>query len=215
MHYRYHKMADRVITGYKITEEEAVNLLKAETPEDIFTFMSAANRIRSHYKKTIVELCGIVNAKSGKCSENCSFCNQSAHHSTSTPEYDMISSDQIAKQVEDLGANSATSVGIVTSGKGIKSTKDIETICSALQKIRDCSPVCRCASLGIVSRETLLKLKQAGLQRYHHNLETAKSFFDNVCTTHSYQERVDTIKAAKGGRFESLFRRAFRSGRNF
>jgi len=197
MHYRYHKLADKIISGERITEKEAVTLLKAQTPEDIFTCMGAANRIRAHYKKTIVQLCGILNAKSGKCSENCSFCNQSAHHNTSSPEYDMISSEKIVQQAEDLEANNATSVGIVTSGRGIKSLKDIETICAALQKMRDCSPVCRCASLGIVSKETLLKLKESGLQRYHHNLETSESFFPSVCTTHSYQERVDTIKTAK------------------
>ena len=197
MHYRYHKMADKIISGDRLTKEDALILLKAQTPEDIFTCMSAANRIRTHYKKGIVELCGIVNAKSGKCSENCSFCNQSSHHNTSSPEYDMISADNIVKQVENLEANNATSVGIVTSGKGIKNLKDIETICAALQKIRDCSAICRCASLGILSKDTLLKLKEAGLQKYHHNLETAESFFPNICTTHSYQDRVNTIKAAK------------------
>ncbi|MCD6459924.1 biotin synthase BioB [bacterium] len=197
MHYRYHKMADKIINGYHITENEALSLLNAETPEDIFTYMSAANRIRSFYKKTIVELCAIINAKSGNCSENCSFCNQSAHHNTDVVQYEMISSDKIVNQFEQLKTQNATSIGIVTSGKGLINPKDIETVCTAFEKLRDCSPVCRCASFGILPKKILLKLKKAGLHKYHHNLETAESFFHNICTTHTYQERADTIKTAK------------------
>ncbi len=197
MHRLYNKLADKIIDGYLINIDEALSLLAAIKLTDIFSFLNGANRIRDHFKGSQVELCGIVNAKSGKCSENCCFCAQSVHYKTNIDEFPLLSLDEIVRRAQNVEHQQAISVGIVTSGRSIKSEEDLSMICQAIRALKDSTPIHRCASLGIMSEHQLQRLKDSGLERYHHNLETAETFFTQICTTHTYQERVDTIKAAK------------------
>jgi biotin synthase len=163
----------------------------------VFDFIASANRIRERFKGKSISLCSIINAKSGDCTEDCVFCSQSVHYKTDISRYPLIGSDKIVEGARSSLARGAHKFGIVTSGKGIDDNGELKSICEAIGSLKNETPIHRCASLGILSRDALLKLKDAGLQEYHHNLETARSFFYNICTTHAYDEDVETVRSAK------------------
>ncbi len=163
---------------------------------DLFSLIASANRIRTCFKGNRISLCSIINAKSGNCEEDCSFCPQSIHHSAEVESFSHVAPDKVVREMNLAKDKGADRFGIVTSGKGL-GEKDREYVLDVLARLREEGPLHRCASLGIISREEAVRLKEAGLQEYHHNLETARSFFPNICTTHEYQEDVDTIIAAK------------------
>lgn len=161
-----------------------------------FALMAAASEIREFFKGKRINLCGIINAKSGRCPEDCRFCAQSARYETDAPVYDLVSTTEIvdaARQMKQCGAHM---FGIITSGTRIDSEEEWEVIYKAVRGIR-AAGVRPCASLGMLDRQRAIALKEAGLYRYHHNLETARSFFDNICTTHDYEEDIDTIRSAR------------------
>ncbi len=196
--YRYfYDLTKKVIDGYWVTEEEALNILRIEDLPDILDCMSAANRIRHHFKGNKIDLCGIINAKSGKCTEDCVFCAQSMRYPTHIKEYPLMEPAEIAQKAQQIANMNAHRMGIVASGRKISGKHEIERIREAIKLIKDTTNLGRCASLGILDKQTLIELKEAGLESYHHNLETAESFFTHICTTHSYKERTDTIIAAK------------------
>ncbi|MFA4906165.1 MAG: biotin synthase BioB [Candidatus Margulisiibacteriota bacterium] len=180
-----------------LTFGEAVKLIN--TPdEDTFSLLAKADETRRKFKGNKVKLCAIVNAKSGRCSENCSFCAQSGHFKTEVPTYPLLSKKEMFEAAKNSEKNfHATCFSIVTAGKSVKTDKEIEDIAGALSAIKSQTGLNRCVSLGTLTGEQIKKLKAAGLRRLHHNLETAESFFSRVCTTHTYQERLATIKAAK------------------
>jgi biotin synthase len=180
----------------QLTKKEALFLIN--TPDaDTFDLLAAANKLRHRYKGDKINLCSIVNAKSGKCTEDCSFCAQSRFHKTSVDVYPLLRKNELVDHAVKAQKAGASCFSFVTSGKGILSEKELERICQAVSILTRRGKMRRCVSLGILSKEQLKKLKQAGLKRLHHNLETARSFFPKMCTTHSYDERIATIKAAK------------------
>lgn len=193
----YRQLAQEIINGKPITVEQAKALISTRD-EDTFELLAAANLLRKTYKGNKVKLCAIVNAKSGKCSENCSFCAQSAHHQTKAKNYPLLSQEEITKAAKSAEENmQATCFSIVTSGKSTKSQQEVETISHALKTINKDTNLNRCVSLGTLTLEEIKNLKANGLKRLHHNLESAESFFKNICTTHSFKERLQTIKLAK------------------
>lgn len=168
------------------------SLLKLPLPE----LLSLANKTRKDYLGSQLELCSIINAKSGYCSEDCKFCAQSTRHSTDIPTYPLKRKEEILKaagKAKDIGAES---FGIVTSGNRLNS-KELEKVASAISEIKEDIGLIVCASLGALKEEELKKLKEAGLTRYHHNIETSPRFYKEIVSTHDFQERVDTIRAAK------------------
>jgi biotin synthase len=189
------ELQKKAISGKGVSYGEAKWLL-GRNDDETLEVIAAANEIRRHFKGNKVKLCSIVNAKSGKCSENCSFCAQSSHHKAKIDVYPMISHEEMYENARKAKKSGTTCFSIVTSGKGINSQKEIDEICLALKKIGSID-INRCASLGILSRDQLKKLKAAGLKKFHHNLETSKSHFGKICTTHKYEDRIATIKAAK------------------
>lgn len=140
--------------------------------------------------------CGIINAKSGQCQENCAFCAQSAHHAAHTPVHPLLSSDEIVRRAHALAEAGASRFGIVTSGTSL-SDAEIDALCPIIARIRCETPLQVCGSIGMLDRQRALRLKEAGLQRYHHNLETAASFFPTICSTHTYAEDIESIQAAR------------------
>ena len=188
--------------GKRLTAKEANELIN--TPDsEIFDLLAAANKIKNHYKGNKVKLCAIVNAKSGQCSENCSFCAQSSHHKTQVETYPLMSSDEIFKTAKNSqDSMQATCFSIVTSGKSMQTKEEIATVGKALKDINDKTDLNRCVSMGTLSKTEIEELKKNGLKRLHHNLETAESFFPKMCTTHKYQERLDTLRAAKDAGLE-------------
>ncbi|MBI5078755.1 biotin synthase BioB [Candidatus Saganbacteria bacterium] len=193
----YQESAERVITGGLISQREAKELIHAPDP-DLFFLLAAAEKIRRHFKENKIKLCAIVNAKSGHCSENCVFCAQSAHYKTDVNAYPLLTEKEMtaaAKAAEEK--MSATCFSIVTSGRAVHSDAEISAVCAALKAVTAETRLNRCVSLGTLNTGQIKKLKAAGLKRLHHNLETAESYFDKICTTHTYQERLNTIKLAK------------------
>lgn len=181
----------------KLSYSEALEIISSPD-EKLFELLAVANRLRRHFHGNKVKLCGIVNAKSGKCSENCSFCAQSAHHKTDCKVYPLLSDKEMvsaAKRAEKQAG--ATCFSIVTSGKSIHTKPELSAIGKAVKSILKETKMDRCVSLGILSKEQILELKRSGLKRLHHNLETAESFFGQMCTTHAYQDRVKTVRLAK------------------
>lgn len=141
-------------------------------------------------------LCSIINAKSGRCSEDCRFCAQSAHYQTEAPVYPLQGKARILTAAREAQKIGASRFSLVTSGRGLASD-DLAQVLEIIRAIRKEVGISVCASLGILSESELRQLKEAGLSRYHHNLETSREFFPQVCTTHSFADRVATIKAAQ------------------
>lgn len=189
-------IAEQVISGEMIDTEQArsLSLLKPASLPHLF---AEASRIRESSFGNKVALCAIINAKSGLCPENCSFCAQSSHHSTGAALYPLLEEDTIVSQARAAAADGAVCYGIVTSGSGISAGEELDRLCSAIRRIRGEGIVSPGASLGSINLETALRLKEAGLVTYHHNLETSRSFFPSICSTHDYEEDVSTVRCAK------------------
>ena len=145
---------------------------------------------------TSFSLCSIINAKSGRCSEDCHFCAQSAHYQTEAPVYPLLDKAQILTAAHEAQKNGASRFSLVTSGRGLAS-EDLPQVLDIIRAIRKEAGIKVCASLGILSESELRQLKEAGVSRYHHNLESSREFFPRICTTHSFGDRIATIKAAQ------------------
>lgn len=158
--------------------------------------ISMANRERETHIGQRLELCSITNAKSGRCSEDCKFCAQSLTYKTHTPSYPLKDKEEMLVEAEKAKEIGAERFGIVTSGRGL-SEREIAKIVEVVREIKEKVGIKLCASLGVLDRNSLLALKEAGLVRYHHNIETSPEFFPKVVSTHRFQERIETIKRAK------------------
>ena len=142
------------------------------------------------------DFCAIINAKSGRCTENCKWCAQSAHWKTGCETYGWVGSEACVKAAKEAEANGADRIGIVTSGRTL-SHEDVDNVCAALHEMRKASRIGLCASLGLLTEDDLKRLKDAGLERVHCNLETAPSLFPSLCSTHSTADKLATLRAAK------------------
>jgi biotin synthase len=189
-------IADRIFSGGQITGDEAVALATTKGP-DLFFLFAEANRIRERFVGERVYLCSIINAKSGRCPENCAFCAQSAHHETDAPVFPLVDEERMVACAREAEADGSTCYGIITSGTGIKQGEELERILRAVRRIRQETAITPSCSLGIIDAETAHVLREAGVETYHHNLETARSFFPAVCTTHDYEDDVATVRAAR------------------
>lgn len=194
-------LAQAVLSGAALSFDDALALTEL-TEDDIPVLLSLANKIRVHFTGSTVDTCEIVNARSGNCSENCSFCAQSAHHRTQIETYPLLSEQALVTAAKQAEAHGAYRFCIVTSGCGMKNDADFPNITQAIQRIGRETTLQRCCSLGILSDEHVAALKQAGITRYHHNLESSKSFFSQICSTHSYDDRVATVKKVKAAGLE-------------
>ena len=195
MEHLINDIVDRTLAGGSITPEEAIALSAAEGTQ-VYDLFRAASRLKEHFVGNEVHLCSIINAKSGRCAEDCAFCAQSAHHKTDAPIYPLVREEQMLESARVAEANGSACFGIITSGTTVKGA-ELEQILSALRRIRQETTILPSCSLGIIDEETAGKLKQAGMDTYHHNLETAESFFPSICSTHDYQDDVNTVRAVK------------------
>lgn len=155
-----------------------------------------ACRIRDHYNGHAIKLCAIVNAKSGRCPEDCAFCSQSAHHTTQIDAYPLMEPQLILHNAQEAEAMGARRFSIVTSGKAL-TEKELEQVVTAIRLLKEKTGLILCASVGMITQQTAHQLKEAGLTRYHHNLETAPSFFPHICTTHRFEDDLNTLQSAK------------------
>jgi biotin synthase len=185
----------RIIAGGSITPEEAVRFSAAEGSET-FDLFRGATRVKDHFVGPKVHLCSIINAKSGRCAEDCAFCAQSAHHRTDAPVYPLVQEDRLVESAREAEASGSACFGIITSGTTVNGA-ELERILAALRRIRQETEIHPSCSLGIIDYDTAVLLRDAGMDTYHHNLETAESFFPQICSTHEYQDDVNTVRAVK------------------
>lgn len=188
-------LEEKVSVGQVISFEEAMKLTFIEEKEDIEELCNCANKVRELFCGKEVDLCSIMNAKSGRCTEDCKFCAQSSYYKTNVEVYELVSKEaalSLAKENESEGVNRFS---LVTSGRGTTGS-DFEKILELYEELNKEIKIDLCASLGILGYEEMLKLKEKGITMYHHNLETSREYYEKICTTHSYDERIDTINAA-------------------
>lgn len=198
------KLALKVIQGEEVSAEDAPILFAAEggparrsrvSGGDLYDLLYWANKIRQTFKGNKISLCAILAAKLGACQEDCKFCAQSAHYKTHLKAHPLVSPEEMAK-VASRVPSAASSFGIVTSGNCLEKS---ELLCvgSAIEKIAEGGKLNTCASFGRLRLEQALFLKEKGLVRYNHNLETSRHYFPQICSTHTYEERLATVKAAR------------------
>jgi biotin synthase len=184
---------NKVLAGNKISSEEAIILSKTTDKESLY---NAANEIRKHFCKDNFDLCSITNAKSGKCSEDCKWCSQSVHHNTAIEEYELIDKTQAIEEALKNAEQGVHRHSLVTSGRKV-STKTLDALIPMFQEITEKTNLKLCASMGLISEEQMIRLKEeAGIDHYHCNIETAPSNFPNLVSTHTLDEKIETIKMA-------------------
>lgn len=189
------ELADQVLDGKKVTNEEALSILECPD-DDVLLLMHAAFQIRKHYFGKKVKLNMIMNAKSGHCSENCGYCSQSSISTAPINSYRMVDKDTIlegAKRAHDLNVGTYC---IVASGRG-PSNKDIDHVVEAVKEIKESYGLKICACLGLLKPEQAKRLKEAGVNRYNHNINTSASNHENITTSHTYDDRVNTVETVK------------------
>ncbi|WP_295261111.1 biotin synthase BioB [Veillonella sp.] len=188
--------AQRILDGGEITPKEAEELIHV-SDEDTMILLAMADKIRQKFSGNEVDLCAIVNARSGKCPENCKFCAQSAHHETGVTVYPFMSEEDIVEHARKAKEAGAIRFSIVTSGRNTNNPKEFERILSALRRIHEETGLEICCSLGLLTYEQAVQLKAIGVTRYHSNIETAPSNFPNICSTHNFADKMSTIENAK------------------
>ena len=167
-------IANRILHGGEITKEEAIDLIHT-SDEDTMILLAMADKIKQHFNDNSVDICAIVNARSGKCPENCKFCAQSAHHNTGVQEYPFMDDESILEAARKAKEAGAIRFSIVTSGRNTSNPNEFNQILRVLKEIRE----------------------EVGVTRYHSNIETAPSHFPDICSTHSYEDKMSTIENAK------------------
>lgn len=189
-------IANQSLRNEPISREDAHYLMQINSDE-IYDVFYWANQIRLRYFGHSIKTCSIVSAKQGRCTEDCSFCSQSARYHTGIEEFPLIDSNNILDAATYAEQTDSDSIGIVTSGQGISSSRDLMSLCTAIEKIAKNTHVHPHGSFGILTRETAESLVKSGLKRLNHNLETSERFFPNVCSTHTFMDRINTIRCAR------------------
>ena len=187
-------LGKRLLRGGQITRAEGEWLFALKSSADIYDLMAWANRIREHFKGNKIHLCSIVNVKAGGCSENCSFCAQSATYQTQSPKYGLIDPEPIEGAAEEANKNGVTALGLVAAWKGLTEGPVLDDVCRRISELSQGGKTRADASLGIIKNQTVAnRLKEAGLECYGHNLESSRRFFPQHCTTHTFDDRIETI----------------------
>ena len=183
---------NRVIGGYLITREEALFLYK----EDLGDLTRYADMIRDHFCGNQFDMCTIINGKSGLCSENCKFCAQSSHYNTGSKVYSLLSEEEILADSKKNADQGVMRYSIVTAGRSL-SDGEVDRMCQIIRRIKEEVHISVCVSFGLLKEDQFRRLKEAGAERVHNNLEASENFFPSVCTSHSFSDKVQAIRAAQ------------------
>jgi len=191
--------AEQIKLGGHLSAEQALALVAVANRsfDQQVMLYQGAEEIRQHFCGDRAELCAIINAKSGRCGENCSFCAQSQHHQTSAPVYPLKQPQQLLEAAKRAEQGGARCFSLVTSGTRIVPGEEFDRLLSAIEQIAQQCKLSPSVSLGFLDPQMAQQLVEAGCVTYHHNLETAQSFFPQVCTSHPYQQAIDTITVAQ------------------
>lgn len=186
------ELKNRVLSRELLNRESILTLCQAPLDE----LCSAADEIRAHFCGNGFDLCTIVNGKSGRCSEDCKYCAQSAHYQTHVEEYSLLGTDEIVRQAKHHAEQGVLRYSIVTSGRKLGDA-DISQVCESIRAIKASTDIEVCVSFGLLDEAAFRKVKAAGASRVHCNLESSRSYFPTVCTTHTYDEKIETLQAAR------------------
>ena len=186
------ELTDKVLNGRQITKEEALFLYE----QPLLELCGSADEIRRRFCANRFDICTIINAKSGSCSENCRFCAQSAYNHTCAASYPLLSKEEIVSQARIDHEQGVLRYSIVTSGKRL-SDEEVDAMCETVREIKEKVGILVCVSFGLLKEQQFRKLKEAGVTRVHNNLETSRRNFPNICTTHRFDDKVQAIRAAQ------------------
>jgi biotin synthase len=187
----FRRLEEKILRGGKTSREEAL-AIACVPGRDVFDLFSAANRIRNHFRADYVDICSILNAKSGACPEDCAYCAQSSSSSADIEKFALRERTAVLEKAREAKAGGAKRFCIVTSGRKV-SASDLAAIAGMVSGVRALG-LLPCATLGLLSTEEILLLKEAGLERFHHNVETSERFFPHICSTHTYADKMKTIE---------------------
>lgn len=197
------EIGERVLAGGKVTYDEALQLANTEGSENLI-LMGYAGKIRDRYRGNRVELCSIISAKTGGCSENCTFCSQSAHYETQITVHPLLAEEDIVTRAKEMERAGVHRFDIVTSGLGVNhNDPEFQKIVRALSRIKQETRLEICACLGTLTPEAAKVLAEVGVSRYNHNLQTSQTYFKQIITSHTYEQRIETIKVVKAAGMEA------------
>lgn len=196
MNKKIEKIAERSIRENAISYDEARYLMEFDGNE-VYDLFYWSNHIRYSFFKNYVNSCSIVSAKQGRCSEDCRFCSQSSRYKTDISSFELVEKEEIAKAVERGKEHMDDCVGVVTSGYGLGMSEDFNSICNYARELSGDGNIPIHVSIGTITAEMAEKLSDSGVEMINHNLETSERYFPSICTSHTYQDRVNTIKIAK------------------
>ncbi|MBR1739134.1 MAG: biotin synthase BioB [Ruminococcus sp.] len=180
-----------VYSGRQLSREEILSLADAPLDE----LCAAADRIREHFCGDSFDMCTIINGKSGRCPEDCKYCAQSAHNCTGVREYPLIDKEKIVAEALKNHSRGVPRYSVVCSGTRL-SDKEVDSLCEAVREIKRQCDISVCVSVGMLNNESYSRLRDAGTDRVHNNLETSRRYFPSICTTHSYDDKLTAIRAA-------------------
>ncbi|MGQ9605749.1 MAG: biotin synthase BioB [Thermogutta sp.] len=192
---RWGELADRILDGSKLTREEGLAVLRAPD-EQILDLLAAAYRIRLRYHGNSVRLNLLINAKSGICAEDCAYCSQSRVSSADIRRYPLIDREELLRGAQAAVERQATMYCIVIAGRSPK-PGELNALCSVVTEIKSRWNIKICVSPGLLNREQANRFKAAGVDRINHNLNTSRGFYNRICSTHSYEDRLATLRAAR------------------
>ncbi|MBU1568774.1 MAG: biotin synthase BioB [Proteobacteria bacterium] len=192
------KALQQILSGKNLEFDQALALVQQSDPTQLF---QAADELRLNLHKNRLDLCSIVNAKSGKCSEDCKFCAQSSHYNVEVASYEAVDREKAISLARENEQHGVQRFSLVTAGKTVSDKNLLEFSC-IYQQLQHETNLSLCASMGLLTREKARQLKDMGVSRYHCNLETARSYFPEVCSTHTWGEKVATIRIAQDAGLE-------------
>lgn len=195
VHINWSALADKALCGQSLTLEEGLAVLEASDDETL-PLLQAAFKVRKHFYQKKVKLNMIINAKSGYCPEDCGYCSQSTVSTAPIPKYTLLDKETLLAGAREATARKAGTYCIVASGKG-PTDKELDQVVSAVKEIRETMPLKICACLGILKDGQAVRLAEAGVHRYNHNLNTSKANYKSITTTHTYEQRVETVEQVK------------------
>lgn len=187
------KLAEEIINGRRLNKDDDLSFFITCDAESLY---KGADMIRAHFVGDKVDLCSIINGRSGRCPEDCKYCAQSAHHNTDCEIYDFLPQEQIIDACKLNEREGVDRFSIVTAGRALTGEEFDKAIAAYREMNKSCN-IGLCASMGFVSAEQLHRLHEAGVTSYHHNIETSRRNFPNICTTHTYDDKLATLKLIK------------------
>jgi len=183
---------NKILDGYRLERDKALAL----AGEPLEELEIAANEIRRHFCGDVFDLCTIINAKSGKCPEDCTYCAQSAYHPTQVETYPLLSEEKIFQDAARQAERGVLRYSVVTSGRKL-SDGEVDQLCGTAERIRESLPIRLCISGGLLKEEQFRRLRRAGFSRAHNNRESSERYFSKICTTHTYEQKVEAARTAQ------------------